>query len=80
MEHPDKGSYISLGLSTAVFTCGTMCPAVGLHVLQKWGRTGEGPEDACQDRVKGPNHMTCCERLRDLGCFGLVTWRLSAMS
>ena len=31
---------------------------MGLRVLQRWGRTGEGQEDAFQDKAKGSNHMT----------------------
>ena len=57
------GVNLLLWLSTVVATSGTMCPGVRLRVLQKWGGTGEGPEDAFQDEAKGPKHMTCYERL-----------------
>ena len=48
-------------LSTCVATSGLVCLSLGVFVLEKWGRAGEGPEEIFQ------GFGASVERLRELG-------------
>ena len=52
---------------------------MGCPVLEKWGGTGEGAEEVCQDEVRGLKDKAFMERLQDLGCFSLVKASLRAV-
>ncbi|XP_064359737.1 olfactory receptor 14A16-like [Dromaius novaehollandiae] len=77
--HPDKVNYYPPRLSTGVDISRIGCPSVGCPVVEEWGGTGEGPEEVCEDEVRGLKDKASMERLQDLGFFSLVKGRLRAV-